>query len=93
MFSDSLIDGERLIALGCRVGDQEEYEYWRLRRLRWTTDVVEALKAASDDDAAARNFERATSVPPSVGSWAEDLGFELERVQEGIKVLEMIDSP
>jgi hypothetical protein len=69
------------------VGNEEDFLFWRSSRQRWTRDAVEALARASVDDALVRNFERATSVPASAGLWAEDLGLELERVHEGVKLL------
>jgi hypothetical protein len=91
VLSDHLARGKRLLAAGKRVADREEFDLWRFGRGIWTASTGQCLAEVYEVAGVVSTFERITRVHPSLEIWSEDLPLELERIREGIEMLESLE--
>jgi hypothetical protein len=91
ILADHVARAQRLVTSGERVGDREEFDFWRLGRRVWTESTAERLAAVYEAADVVGTFERITRVPPSLEKWSEDLPLEVERIREGIEMLQALE--
>jgi hypothetical protein len=91
VLADHVARGKRLLAAGKTVADREEFDFWRFGRGVWTASAGQGLADVYKVAGVVRTFERITRVHPSLEIWSEDLPLELERIREGVEMLESLE--
>jgi hypothetical protein len=78
--------GEKIVSAATFVGDRDDLDLWRRKRVTWANNVINALRDQIDT-ASLRGFERAASQPVTMGNVHEDLPVEVGRLREAIGIL------
>ena len=87
--ADEIVTGRELILSAALVGDVDDFGVWKRRCAAWHDGLGATLTERYGSSAAAA-VERATPRRASTPGWADEMRFELERLEQVIELLDAL---